>query len=60
MCAQERAVETDPDFTMLTRLCTELSMKPEYINPTASGHYNNAALELIGTAAGEAMANALS
>ena len=60
MRAQEKAVETDSDFTMLTRICTELSMKPEYINPNASGHYNNEALDLIGQAAGDAMAKVLS
>ena len=56
MSAQERAVAEDSDFTMLTRVCTELSMNPEYINPEASGHYNNAAMEIIGTEAGTALA----
>lgn len=55
MRAQERAVEIDSDFIMLTRICAELSMKPEYINPRASGHYNNEALDMIGTAAGETL-----
>ena len=57
MQAQERAVAEDSDFIMLTRVCTELSMKPEYINPEASGHYNNAAMDIIGTEAGKALAN---
>ena len=56
MSAQERAVVEDSDFTMLTRVCTELSMNPEYINPEATGHYNNAAMEIIGTEAGKAIA----
>jgi hypothetical protein len=53
MRAQEKAPEADPDFVILTRFCTELSMNAAYINPSASGHYNNAAMEIIGTAAGE-------
>ena len=57
MQAQERAVAEDSDFLMLTRVCPELSMKPEYINPEASGHYNNAAMDIIGTEAGKALAN---
>ena len=56
MSAQERAVAEDSDFVMLTRVCPELSMKPEYINPEASGHYNNEAMEIIGTEAGSALA----
>ena len=56
MRAQERAVETDKDFVMLTRLTERLSLDPEYINPYASGHYNNKAMELLGAEAGEALA----
>ena len=56
MSAQERAVAEDSDFTMLTRVCPELSMKSEYINPNASGHYNNEGMEIIGTEAGKALA----
>lgn len=56
MSAQERAVAEDSDFVMLTRVCPELSMKPEYINPKASGHYNNAAMEIIGTEAAKGLA----
>ncbi|MBQ7368231.1 MAG: hypothetical protein IJW60_00800, partial [Clostridia bacterium] len=56
MRAQERAVETDSDFVMLTRVCSQLSMQKEYINPKASGHYNNAAMEIIGESAGKTLA----
>ncbi len=56
MRAQERLVETDEDFVMLTRICTELSLNEQYINPFADGHYNNEAMELIGAAAGKALA----
>lgn len=56
MNAQERAVESDCDFVMLSRICPELSLKQEYINPHAQGHYNNAAMEIIGTDAGTALA----
>ena len=54
--AQELAVERDGDFVMLTRICTEMSMNPTYINPEASGHYNNAGMEIIGGEAGTALA----
>ena len=56
MHAQEKAVQQDSDFLMLTRVCAELSTKPEYITPGVSGHYNNRAMEVIGTEAGEALA----
>ncbi len=56
MRAQERAVEQDEDFIMLTRVCTELSQQQAYINPQAEGHYNNAGMEIIGGQAGEALA----
>ena len=56
MSAQEHAVKSDKDFIMLTRLCTEFSKKIECINPKAVGHYNNAAMTLIGTEAGKALA----
>ena len=54
--AQERVVSEDSDFVMLTRVCTELSMNKDYINPEASGHYNNKGMEIIGTEAGKALA----
>ena len=47
MSAQERAVQADGDFVMLTRICTEFSRQPERINPKAVGHYNNAAIKEI-------------
>jgi len=56
MRAQERAVAEDGDFVMLTRVCPELSMKPEYINPEATGHYTNEGMEIIGKEAGSALA----
>lgn len=59
MRAQERAVEEDSDFVMLTRICTELSQNPEYINPQASGHYNNVGMEIIGKEAGKELAGTM-
>lgn len=58
MAAQER-VCTDPDFAMLTRVCGELSLRKKYVNPDAPGHYNNAAMDIIGTLAGSALARIL-
>lgn len=55
MRAQERAAE-GADFLMLTRVCPRLSRDPAYINPFAAGHYNNAAMEIIGGEAGRALA----
>ena len=56
MRAQERAVEMDSDFVMLTRVTTKLSQDQTYINPQAAGHYNNKAMEIIGKEAGVALA----
>ena len=56
MRAQERATEEDKDFVMLTRVCVELSQQEQYINQKALGHYNNAAMEIIGESAGETLA----
>ena len=56
MSAQEELVSSDPDFVMLTRLCPYICKLPEYINPEAMGHYNNRAMELIGTDAANALA----
>ena len=57
MDAQERAVKVDSDFVMLTRVCAELSVKEEFLNPQENGpHYNNHALDIIGKAAGLALA----
>ncbi|MBQ8320710.1 MAG: hypothetical protein IJX81_07530 [Clostridia bacterium] len=57
MRAQERAVKTDEDFVMLTRLCPILSKDEKNINPYCVGHYNNAAMELIGNDAAKALAS---
>lgn len=56
MKAQELVVEKDEDFVMLTRVCTKLSLNPEFINPDAAGHYNNKAMEIIGQEAGCSLA----
>ena len=52
IAAQEKIVEDDSDFIMLTRITEQLSKDPAYLNPTAAGHYNNAAMTIIGTEAG--------
>ncbi len=54
--AQENLPGEDPDFVLLTRVCKDLSLRPKYINPDAPGHYNNLAMEIIGTEAGKALA----
>ena len=56
MQAQEIAVSQDSDFVMLTRVCPEFSQDAKYINPDASGHYNNATMDVIGELAGSALA----
>lgn len=51
--AQEELCKTD-DFTLLTRITGVCTNDPEkWINPYYKGHYNNAAMELIGTVAGK-------
>ena len=55
MTAQELAVEKDSDFVMLTRSCPIYTQDEKYINPDASGHYNNATMDLIGEEAGTAL-----
>ncbi len=51
--AQEELGKTD-DFILLTRITGECTKLPEkWINPNYIGHYNNAAMEVIGTRAGE-------
>ena len=58
MRAQERAVEEDEDFVMLTEICSKLSLKKKCLNPKEHGpHYNNKALSLIGKKAGKTLAN---
>ncbi len=56
MKAQENLPDEDPDFVLLTQVCKDLSLRPKYINPDAPGHYNNIAMEIIGTEAGKALA----
>lgn len=54
--AQERLCEAG-DFVMLTRFTGQCTQQPEkYINPFAAGHYNNRAMEKIGSAAGANLA----
>jgi hypothetical protein len=59
MEAQERLVREDPDFVMLTRVCPAMSLDDKWINPFAEGHYNNAAMAVIGTEVGEALGEIL-
>ena len=56
MNAQECAAILDEDFVILTRICPELSRDSVYINPYAVGHYNNAAMEIIGKEAAKRLA----
>ncbi len=57
--AQEELCRDD-DFTMLTRITGVCTQEPEkWINPHYQGHYNNAAMELIGTTAGANLARAV-
>ena len=58
MEGQERLVREDPDFVMLTRICPEISLQGRWINPFEEGHYNNAAMTVIGTEAAKALAEA--
>jgi len=60
MEAQERLVREDPDFVMLTRVCPAMSLDAKWINPYAEGHFNNAAMTVIGTEAGRALARCFS
>ena len=56
LCAQEELCQTD-EFVMLTR-CTGWMTEhvEQYMNPFAEGHYNNAAMSVIGRRAGEQLA----
>ena len=56
MEAQENVVKADSDFVMLTRICPSISRDSKYMNPLASGHYNNMAMDIIGAEAGTALA----
>lgn len=50
--AQERLCVKDEDFLLLTDVTKTLSRDQNYINPNAVGHYNNAAMKIIGEQAG--------
>ena len=56
MEAQENVVKADSDFVILTRICPQISRDSHYMNPYASGHYNNRGMEMIGMEAGAALA----
>lgn len=56
MRAQERVAADDADFVMLTRKTATMSLDARFINPTEDGHFNNAALSMLGEAAGHALA----
>ncbi len=47
MRAQERACTMDDDFLMLTRITAKLAYDKRYLNPQASGHYDNSGLAVI-------------
>lgn len=47
MRAQERVCRMDQDFLMLTRITAQLSHDERYLNPYASGHYDNSGLAVI-------------
>lgn len=53
MRAQESAAR-GKGFVMLTDITRRLSIDGNYINPEAVGHFNNEAMRIIGTVAGEA------
>ena len=46
--AQDELCREDADFARVTTVCRELSLQSEMISPFAEGHYNNAAMTLIG------------
>jgi hypothetical protein len=58
MQAQEELAEKESNVVMLTRVCTEYSLRKDKLNPNEEGHYNNAAMEEIGKAAAVGLANA--
>lgn len=47
MRAQERACQIDDDFLLLTRITSKLSYDKRYLNPQASGHFDNTGLAVI-------------
>ena len=48
MNAQEKVAENNGDCAVLTRVCARLSLDKKYVNPKEDGHFNNAAMEIIG------------
>ena len=56
MRAQDRACEIDSDFLMLTRITAKLSYDKRYLNPQASGHFDNAGLAVIAAEAARTLA----
>lgn len=56
MRAQDRACEIDSDFLMLTWITAKLSYDKRYLNPQASGHFDNAGLAVIAAEAARTLA----
>ena len=56
MRAQEEVCREEEDFVLLTDITKKLSLDERYTNPEAVGHYNNAAMKIIGETAGKAAA----
>jgi hypothetical protein len=54
--AQDEICKENEMFLMLTTLATELNSHPEYMHPTIGGHFSARGLEILGAAAGEALA----
>ncbi len=48
MQAQEEIVRKNEDCKILTRICAQLSLDLNYLNPQEEGHYSNKGLERIG------------
>lgn len=55
MNAQKELSQND-GFIMLTEMCKEICLNPEYMNPFVGGHYNNKGMTLIGKTAGAKLA----
>ena len=56
MLAQDEICAEREDFLMLTDMAASLYEQPFAMNPTVSGHYSAAGLELLGKTAGAALA----
>ena len=56
MQAQDEICAEREDFLPLTDMAAALCSQPDAMNPTVAGHYSAAGLELLGAAAGEALA----